>query len=85
MYSVEFTKTAEKELNKLPDFVHDRILLTLDRIRVNPFRPIKRKQGTPYFILRIGNYRAILDVKQNKLLILVLEVGPRGKIYKDRR
>jgi len=82
MYSVEFTKVAEKQLNNLPDLLHNRILLTLDRIKVNPFRHIKRKQGTPYFILRIGNYRTILDIKQNKLLILVLEIGPRGKIYK---
>jgi len=82
MYSVEFTKIAERQLNKLPDLIHDRILLTLDRIKINPFRSIKRKQGTPYSILRIGEHRAILDVRQNKLLILVLEVGPRGKIYK---
>ncbi len=83
MYFVDFTKVAERQLNKLPDLVHDRILLTLDRIKIRPFHFVKRKQGTPYFMLRIGNYRAILDIKQNKLLILVLEIGPRKNIYKN--
>ncbi|MBU2052695.1 MAG: type II toxin-antitoxin system RelE/ParE family toxin [Nanoarchaeota archaeon] len=82
MYSIEFAKTVEKQLDKLPDMVQERILLALDRIKINPFRYVKRKQGTPYFILRIGSYRAILDIKQNKLIILVLEIGPRKKVYK---
>ena len=83
MYSIEFTKVAEKQLNKLPNLLHDKILLTLDRIKINPFRSIKRKQDSPYYILRIGKYRAILDVKQNKLLILVLDVGHRKNIYEN--
>ncbi len=82
MYYVEFTKLAEKQLNKLPDSVHDRILLSLDRIKTRPYSFIKRKAGSPYFILRIGSYRAILDIKNNKLIILVLEIGPRKNIYK---
>jgi len=83
MYSIEFSKTAEKQLDKLSNLVQNRIILTLDRIKINPFRAVKRKQGTPYFILRIGEYRAILDIKKDKLVILILEVGPRGKIYKN--
>lgn len=83
MYSVEFTKVAEKQLNKLPNTIQDRILLRLERIKINPYRFVKRKQGTPYFIQRIGEYRAILDIKDNKLIILVLEVGHRSKIYKN--
>ena len=83
MYSVEFTKRSKSQLDKLPEQLRIRIASALDRIKVNPFRHIKRKQGSPHFIFRIGKYRAILDIKQNKLLILVLEVGPRHKIYKD--
>ncbi len=82
MYSVEFTKNSKAQLDKLHEQLRIRITSILERIKINPFRSLKRKQGTPYFILRIGEYRAILDVKQNKLLILVLEVGPRKKIYK---
>lgn len=82
MYQLIILSKAEKQLKQLDALAQERILNKLDRIKVNPFRSIKRKQGVPYFILRIGEYRAILDIKQNKLIILVLDVGPRGKIYK---
>ena len=82
MYQLIILQKAERQLKQLEVLVQERILEKLERIKINPFRYIKRKQGTPYFILRIGEHRAILDIKQNKLLILVLEVGPRKKIYK---
>ena len=82
MYELELSDKAKKQLKNLPDDLQNRIGMVFERIKINPFRSIKRKQNSPYFMLRIGNYRAILDVKQNKLIILVLELGPRKKIYK---
>ena len=81
MYEIELSDKSKKQLKNLPANLQHRIGMVFERIKVNPFRNVKRKQGTPYFILRVGGYRAILDIKQNKLLILVLEVGPRGNIY----
>ena len=34
------------------------------------------------FGLRVGEYRVILDIIKNKLIMLVLEVGHRKNIYK---
>ena len=83
MYELEISDKAKKQLINFPSDLRNRIGMVFERIKINPFRSVKRKQSTPYFILRIGEYRAILDIKQNKLLILVLELGPRGKIYKS--
>jgi mRNA interferase RelE/StbE len=81
MYSIEFTKFAEKQLNKLPNIIQERVLNVLERIRINPFRNIKKKQGTSYFILRIGEYRAILNITNNISKIIVLDIGHRKNIY----
>ncbi len=81
MYSVEFTETAEKQFYKLEKEIQGRITDVLERIKIRPFHFVKRKQGTPYFILRIGNYRAVLDINQKKFIIFVLEVGHRKNIY----
>ncbi|MBI5148046.1 type II toxin-antitoxin system RelE/ParE family toxin [Candidatus Pacearchaeota archaeon] len=81
MYSVEFSQTAEKQFYKLERGIQERIINVLERIRIRPFHFIKRKQGTPHYILRIGEHRAILDVKEEKLIIFVLEVGHRKNIY----
>jgi len=82
MYSIEFSKTSKNQLNKLPQELQIRVINTLDRIKFRPFYFVKRKQGTPNYILRVGTHRVILEIKSNKLLIEVLEVGPKYKIYK---
>ena len=82
MYSIEFSQTAENQLFKLEKDIQKRILNTLERIKIRPFHFIKRKEGTPYYILRIGNHRAILDVNKEKSIIFVIEVGHRKNIYK---
>ena len=38
--------------------------------------------GSPYWRLRIGDYRAICAIEKDELVLLVLKVGPRGGIYK---
>ena len=82
MYEIVFYERARKQLNKLPLDIRKRILETLDRIKFRPFSFVKRKQGTPYFILRAGHYRIILDIRQEKLIVFVIELGKRGNIYK---
>ena len=81
MFYVEFTKTAEKQLNKLPSDVQTRIINVLERIRIRPFHFVKRKEGTPYFIMRAGEHRAILDIRTQNNIIYVIEVGHRKNIY----
>ncbi|MEK6917280.1 MAG: type II toxin-antitoxin system RelE/ParE family toxin [Nanoarchaeota archaeon] len=81
MFDIEFSETAEKQLYKLEKQTQIRIISTLDRIRVRPYPFVKKLVGSPYFRLRVGDYRIILDIKDDKLLIYVVEVGHRRNIY----
>ncbi len=81
MYSVEFTKTAENQLDKLSEDMQKRIIAVLERIKIRPFHFVKRKEGSSYFIMRVGEHRAILDIKTDKLIIYVMELGHRKNIY----
>jgi len=82
MYSVKFSETAEKQFFKLGKDMQRRVINVLERIKIRPFHFIKRKQGTPYYILRIGEYRAILNINLKEKLIFVMEIGHRKRIYK---
>lgn len=42
----------------------------------------KRLQGSPYWRLRVGRYRAICAIEADELVILVLKIGARGDVYK---
>lgn len=81
MYSVEFTKTAEKQFNKLSQEIQIRFFNVFERIKIRPFHFVKRKEGTPYFIMRVRDYRAVLKIETSKNIIYIMEVGHRKNIY----
>ena len=48
----------------------------------DPFRTASRLTGSPFFRLRVGNYRVILDLQQNRLIVFVIQVDLRKGVYK---
>ena len=82
MYDILFSDKARKQLKKLEKTVQKRIISTLERVRLRPEAYITKLVGDPGYKLRAGNYRIIIDIKQRKLLILVLKIGHRRNIYK---
>lgn len=82
MYSFIFSPFAEKQFKKLERSLQKRMFDVLERIRIRPHHFIKRLVGSPYFRLRVGDYRLILDIQNNKLVIVVVELGHRSDIYK---
>ncbi len=81
MYSIEFTEIAEKQFKKLHRDLQERIIKSLERIKIRPEAYIEKLVGIPGYKFRVGNYRLILDVQNEKLLILVIKVGHRKNIY----
>jgi mRNA interferase RelE/StbE len=82
MYSIEFSKNAEEQLLKLPKEIQFRIIDVLERIKIRPHHFVKRLSGENYFRLRVGKYRIILDIINDRLIIYVIEMGLRSNIYK---
>ena len=81
MYSVRIEKNAEDFLKKLPKKDSEAILNKIYSLRDNPFRFLKRLQGEKLWRLRIGDYRAIVDVIVSGNVIFVLRIGHRKNIY----
>ncbi len=82
MYFVEFSKESLKQLKKLPKFTNNRIISTIKRIRIRPVSHVKKIVGSKYFRLRVGDYRVIMDIIDNKLVIMVIDIKHRKNIYK---
>ncbi len=82
MYEVLFSSTARKKLKKLPKKIQDRVVSALERIRVRPEKHVRLVVGSNYYRLRVGDYRVILDLKKDKLLVLVITIKHRKKAYK---
>ncbi len=81
VYKIVFTKNAEKEFSKLNRILQQRIISTLERIRIRPEAYVVKLVGDPAFKLRVGDYRLLLDINQGKLIILVIKIGHRKNVY----
>ncbi len=81
-YNVIFSDFADKQLSKLPLETQNRIVSTVKRCRIRPFAHVKKLVGSKYFRLRAGDYRVIMDIIEDRLIIHVIEIGHRKNIYK---
>lgn len=84
-YSVIYTQSALRDIKKLPPEVAVKIALSINGIKENPYsnlKKIKTASRAPIYSFRIGEYRALMTVEDLKLIIFVIEVGHRSKIYR---
>ena len=82
MYELIYSPTAVKQLEKLEHNIKERILVALERLRIRPEScDIKKLVGMQGYRFRVGDYRIIFDMKKEKLIILVLQIGHRRGIY----
>ena len=77
-----FTGEAKKFLKKLNKEDKTRIISSLERCRIRPYAHVKKLVSSPYFRLRAGDYRVIMDIQSGRLLIIVVEISHRKNIYK---
>lgn len=86
-FHVELTTSARKELKKLDKYTQKMILVWLDRYLEgceNPRLFGKALTGDKkgYWRYRVGDYRIITKIKDDRLIITVINIGHRKEIYK---
>lgn len=81
MYTLDYSDNAKKYLKKLDSVNQKRIIYTLERCRIRPFKFVTKVVGSPYFKIRSGDYRIIVDINNSQLIILTIEIGHRKNIY----
>jgi len=79
MYQIELTESSKKFLRKLNKKDAEIILNKIYSMRDNPFRFLKRLQGEKLWRLRIGDYRAVVDVIISINKMIVVRIGHRKK------
>lgn len=88
IWTIEYDILVQKTMRKMDPqirqrirtFLHDR-LATLD----NPRQTGSALQGSElgnYWRYRVGDYRIICDIQDHKLVVLVVEIGHRGDVYR---
>lgn len=83
-YKVVFEKKYIKDLKHIHPSYYKAIMETSLSLGDNP-RPdgyIKLKGADNLFRVRVGPYRIIYTIQDDKLIVLVLEIGDRKNVYK---
>ncbi len=82
-YEVKIKPKALKQLDKLPKDITERILKKIIFIKDTPQSFMKKLESKDIWSLRVGDYRALIDVFESKKILEVVKVGHRREIYED--
>jgi len=83
VYRVEYERKAARALMKMPANQRALIVKKMGEYAKNPSegRNVIRLTGRDGYRMRVGDWRVLFDKDEDRLLLLVLEVGSRGGIY----
>lgn len=80
-YNIKLTKKAEKFIRKQDKDTQKRIIKAIIEL---PEGDIKKLKGMDVrYRLRVGDFRVIFEKNDMELIIVVVDVGNRGQVYKD--
>lgn len=83
MHSIRYTPAALRTLRRIPRNTADLIRRKVQEVAEDPAaaRNVKALKGRNGFRLRVGDWRVIYEVDNGVLVLIVIEIGPRGGIY----
>ena len=85
-YDVEYSKTAMNTIKKMDSSASKLIRTWIEKNLMNTENPrIKGKVLTGdlkgLWRYRVGDYRILAEIQDDKIVILILDIGHRSKIY----
>jgi mRNA interferase RelE/StbE len=83
-YRIFILRRAQKELSKVPDEDYHRIKEFILKLSDNP-RPkgCSKLIGREGWRIRVGNYRVIYEIDDQRKTLTVLHIGHRKDIYRS--
>ncbi len=83
-HEVEVSRTAEKQLRRLPRGDQERVVRRMLLLADDPF-PQGARKLTGYddvYRVRVGRYRILYSISRHRLVIVILKVGHRRDVYR---
>lgn len=80
-YRVEYTPAALAQLEKVPEQIRNQLASRIHKLQDDPRSQSDKLKGFDFYSLRQGDYRAIVSIQDDKVLVLVVRVGDRKHVY----
>jgi mRNA interferase RelE/StbE len=86
IYRIVLSRSAAKELGRLPDKIHDKVLERLRKLETEPRGPgCEKLAGIEAYKLRIGDLRVIFEIDDKSREVRIVMVDDRKHVYKKLR
>jgi len=81
-YNIFISKPAQRQLDKLDNNVSGKLIHAILSLADNP-RPFgyHKLKGREAYRIRVGNYRIIYEIIDNKLIVNIITLGHRKDVY----
>ena len=89
-WKVEYTEQAVKQLKKMDKYTRTLLLSWIEKNLVGTDDPRRHGKGltanrSGQWRYRVGDYRLIADIQDEKIVILILNIGHRRDIYNRKQ
>lgn len=82
-YLLQIKQSAIKEIQQLPKPDRQRIIAAIDQLAENPHvGKLLKGDYSGLRRIRVGDYRAIYEINEGVVLVLVLRVAHRKEVYR---
>lgn len=81
-YEIVWSPKSKDGLKELKPDVIARIITKVQELELAPHHFIEKLTGINCWKLRVGDYRILLDIDEQKKEIQILKVGHRKNVYK---
>lgn len=83
MWSIEFSRDAVKALMRMPRDQAFRIRRRIDELARDPYNApnVKKLTDHPGFRMRVGDWRVVYLLIEERVVIHVIRIAPRGEAY----
>jgi len=82
-YTVEIKRSAEREMDRLPEAIHRRLSERILALENNP-RPAgsQKLQAGEGYRIRVGDYRVLYTINDQESRVLIYSVAHRREAYR---
>jgi mRNA interferase RelE/StbE len=84
-YTVAFERSAKKEFDRLEGPIRARVLRKV-AVLEDDLRPpgvTRLVKADDLWRIRIGDYRVVYAIEDERLVVIVVRVAGRGRVYRD--
>ena len=82
-FEIRWTESSFKKFGKLEVQIQKRIIEKLEEAAEDPFAVAKKLTRVNLYSIRVGDYRVIASIEKNKIIVFVIDLGHRSKIYRN--